>query len=143
MTPKQLAVLHLARKHMATATPGFNDDMWRAILVRLGGAKNGSATELDNAGFEAVMEYANAWGFQSTWRQRTFGHRPGMASPRQVDLILELWREWSGADDKAALDKWIERYYGIASLRFATPPIAAKAINGLKAMIARKTAKAG
>src|SRR5438105_3767675 len=130
MTRSQLAVLNLARKHLATASPSFNEEMWRAILVQLGGVASGSAADLGAAGFDAVMEYAAAWGFKSSWRKRTFGHRPGHATPAQIDFIRDLWREYTGGDDNAALDKWIERSYGVAALRFATPAIAGKAING-------------
>ncbi len=136
MTRAQLAVVHLAKKYMATAVPGFDDDMYRATLYKFGGVV--SARDLDAAGFEAVMEYFVAWGFRSDWTRRTFGQRPGMATPRQVDFIRSLWRNYTGADDDAGLDKWLERSFGVTALRFASRDVAGKAITGLKAMIRRK-----
>lgn len=135
MTKPQLALIHLAKKQL-----GFEDDMYRAILHKLGGVE--SAKDLDAAGFKAVMEYFNSWGFKSTWRERTYGERPGMASPRQVELIRKLWHEYSGADDGAALNKWLERTCKLSALAFLTPQAAQAAITGLKKMIARKPATA-
>jgi Protein of unknown function (DUF1018) len=134
MTREQLAVVHLAKKELR-----WNDDMYRAVLRELGGVE--SAKDLTPDGFKMVMEYAVAWGFRSDWMKRTYGERPGMASPRQVELIRELWREWSGGDDAAALDRWLDHSFGVTSLRFATPDKASKAINGLKKMLARRGAK--
>jgi hypothetical protein len=135
MTPAQLAVIHQAKKKL-----GWNDDMYRAVLQKLGGVA--SAKDLNADGFNAVMEYATAWGFRSSWNKRTFGHRRGMATVAQVQLILDLWREFTGGDDTRALDKWLEKSFKVTALRFANAGVASKAINGLKAMNRRKQAKA-
>jgi phage gp16-like protein len=135
ITAKQITVVHLAKARL-----GLEDDMYREILQKLGGVA--SAKQLDAAGFEAVMEYFASCGFQSTWRKRTFGNRPGMATPPQVDLIRGLWRDFSGADDEAALNKWLERSFHITALRFLDKVMAQKAITGLKKMLARKATAA-
>jgi len=135
MTPKRLALLRVAHKQL-----GFDEDTYRAILLKFGGVE--SAKDLDEEGFAAVMRYFTSWGFRSTWTQRTYGNRPGRASPRQVALIKALWREFSGADDEAALNRWLERSFKVSALRFATPADAHKAIGGLRAMLARKAESA-
>jgi hypothetical protein len=131
MTPAQIAVVHLAKKQL-----GWSEEMYRAVLYKLGGVA--SAKELDQDGFALVMEYATSFGFRSDWTKRTYGKRPGMATPKQVDLVRDLWREWSGADDDAGLNRWLDRSFGVAALRFATPDVASKAITGLRCMIQRK-----
>ncbi|ABD87123.1 regulatory protein GemA [Rhodopseudomonas palustris] len=131
ITPAQIALVHLAKKHL-----GWNEEMYRAVLYKLGGVE--SAKDLDQGGFALVMEYATSFGFRSDWTKRTYGKRPGMATPKQVDLIRDLWREWSGADDDAALNKWLDRHYKVAALRFATSEVASKAITGLRSMIQRR-----
>ena len=136
MTPKQIGLIHVAKKQL-----GLTDDQYRALLLWAGGVE--SAKDLDAAGFERVMGYLTRLGFKSDWTKRTFGNRPGMASPRQVDLIRELWRDYSGADDDAALGKWLERSYKVSSLRFLDAPAAQKAITGLRAMTRRKVARLG
>lgn len=130
-TPKQVALLHVAAKQL-----GLDEDTYRAALQVHGGTV--SAKELDTRGFERVMAYFTACGFRSTWTQRTFGKRAGMASPRQVDMIRSLWEEWSGQADEQALNGWLERSYQVSALRFLTAGAASKAITGLKAMIRRK-----
>ena len=65
------------------------------------------------------------------------GARRGMASEARIRMIRGLWRDWSGADDARALDRWIARTCHVESLRFLTAGGAAKAIPGLKAMAAR------
>jgi hypothetical protein len=130
MTPSQLALLHVAKKRL-----GFDDETYRAILHKLGGVE--SAKDLDADGFEAVMRYFNRCAFESSWSKRNYGDRPGMASPRQVNLIRELWREYTGGIDEAGLNKWLERTCKLSSLRFLTPQAAQAAITGLKKMAAR------
>jgi hypothetical protein len=131
MTHAQLALLHLAKRQLK-----LHEDDYRAILKSVGGVE--SAKQLDAAGFEAVMRYFHKCGFESTWRKRNYGDRAGMASMRQLNLIRELWREYTGADDEAALNKWLVRTCKASALRFLTPGAARTAITGLKTMLARQ-----
>lgn len=131
ISAKQIALVHVAVKQLK-----LDDDTYRAVLAQHGGGAE-SAKDLDHDGFRAVMEFFNRCGFRSTWTKRTFGVRPGMATPGQVDLIRKLWREWSGADDEAALNRWLERFYHVTALRFLPRQEAGKAVNGLRAMTKR------
>lgn len=131
MTRDQLSVIHMAKKQL-----GLDDDTYRAVLLRQGGVE--SSKDLDQAGFESVMDYLTRSGFRSDWMKRTYGHRPGMASPNQVDLIKKLWRQWSDDGGESGLDHWLERKFQVSALRFATPAVAHKAITALKVMTARK-----
>jgi len=99
-----------------------------------------SAADLTPEGFKGVMDYFNACGFRSDWMKRTYGNRPGMASPNQIDLIRKLWRQWSGEDNEKDLNLWLDRSFRVSALRFLTPEIAGKAITGLRAMAGRKAA---
>jgi uncharacterized protein DUF1018 len=134
MTREQLAVIHLAKKRLR-----WNDDMYRAVLRELGGVD--SAKDLTPEGFGLVMEYAIAWGFRSDWYTRTYGNRPNMATPQQVDLIRERFREFCGRDDEAALNRWLERSFRVTALRFLDKDRASKALNALKAMNKRRAAQ--
>lgn len=129
---KRIALIHIARQRL-----GLDEATYRQLLTERGGVT--SARDLDDAGFAAVMGYFIACGFRSTWTQRTFGtQRAGMASPRQVEMIKALWREVTGGSEFAGLDRWLEKSYGVSSLRFASGAIAGKAITGLKSMKARQ-----
>ena len=128
---KQIALVHLAAKQL-----GLDDGTYRAALEHQGGVT--SAKDLDHAGFTTVMAYFTACGFRSDWIKRTYGNRPGMASPGQVDLIRLLWRQYAGSGDDRALNRWLDRSFKASALRFVTRDQAAMAIAGLKAMIARQ-----
>ena len=133
MTPSQFALVRVAKKQL-----GLDEDTYRAILKTHGGVQ--STKDLDAAGFEAVMRHFNKCGFESTWRKRNFGERPGMASPRQVELIRQLWIEYTGKSDEAGLNAWLDRTTKASALRFLTASAAQKSITGLKKMIARRAA---
>lgn len=132
-TKKQIALLHVAKREL-----GLTEDDYRAVLARYG--KADSAADLDLAGFNHVMRYFTAIGFRSTWTKRTYGYRPTMATPPQVDLIRSLWQKFSGKsdDDDMDLNKWLDRFHKVSSLRFVDNKKAAKVISALRAMIARK-----
>ena len=131
ISPKRIAVVQVARQQLK-----LDDAQYREVLRLLGGVD--SAKDLDALGFERVMLRFNALGFRSTWTKRTYGNRPGMASPAQVDLIRHMWREWSGADDEKALNTWLEGHFHVTSIRFATPAVAHAAITALKTMKGRQ-----
>lgn len=133
ITQKQIAVLHIAKAALA-----LDDDTYRAILARYGHVE--SAADLDRRGFNHVMRYFTACGFRSTWTKRTYGYRPTMATPPQVDLIRSLWRKFLGCDDPddAELNKWLGHFHKVGALRFVDNKKAAKVISALKAMVARK-----
>lgn len=133
ITQKQIALLHVAKKELA-----LDDDTYRAVLARFGGVE--SAADLGQPGFTAVIKYFTALGFRSTWTQRTYGYRPTMATPPQVDLIRSLWRRFTGGSDEGdvELNKWLDRFQKVSSLRFVDNKKAAKVISALKAMVARK-----
>ncbi len=138
---KQKALLHVAKTKL-----GLSDESYRAVLAHIAGVT--SSTELDQAGFEAIMgmfEYSGFRPLQATGPN--YGSRPGMASFAQIELIRALWseycdfKEWKG-DDRADLEKglgtWMTTYFKISSLRFVTAAQAPKMITALKAMKANK-----
>lgn len=129
----QCALLHTAKAKL-----GLEDDTYRSILVRCAGVT--SSKELDREGFESVMAYMRFVGFDPvTPHGKSYGKRAGFASPAQVELIRELWREYTGAAsfDEATLNKWLLSKWKVATLRFLTAEAAPKVITALKAMKAR------
>ena len=131
ISPKRIAVVQVARQQLK-----LDEAQYRGVLRELGNVE--SAKDLDEAGFEQVMLRFNALGFRSTWTKRTYGNRPKMATPSQIDLIRHLWREWSGADDEKALNTWLEASFKVTTLRFVAPGVAHAAITALKAMKGRQ-----
>lgn len=135
LTPKQLGLLAVARKRL-----GLEEEDYRAILREVAGVE--SARDLDYIGFERVMVRFKQLGFESTWSKRTFGRRHGMATPSQIDTIRAMWSSFSGSDDEAPLNAWLKRTCKVSALRFLDADGAHKAINGLRAMNARKRSHA-
>ena len=124
--------------HVAKAKLGLDDDVYRQVLVRIAGVT--SSTELDQAGFEAIMGFFDYCGFRPLGKGAPrYGNRPDMATFAQLELIRELWRELHDArecDDEALLG-WLRKYHKVDSMRFLTMESARKAITALKAWKAR------
>ncbi|MEH3147260.1 MAG: regulatory protein GemA [Methylobacterium frigidaeris] len=136
ITPKQLRLAQVARKQS-----GIEEDRYYRVLRDFGGVV--SASDLDRRGFDLVLAFMEAEGFDREPASSTlpaFGRRPGFATPEQIELIRSLWRKWSGksaeagADVEAGLNAWLERYHQASSLRFLTAERAGKVITALRAM---------
>lgn len=132
ITPKQIALLQVARRQLDLSDEGVT-----AILRDIGGVIT-SMRDLDKVGFRRVLVHLEALGFVPQARAPAYGRRAGMATPEQVHLVRRLWRDYTGGEDEAALNRWLEGSFRVSSLRFATAAIAGKAVDGLRAMIARK-----
>jgi hypothetical protein len=126
----------LALLRVAKAQLGLGEDDYRAILKNYGGAH--SARELDDRGFDAVMDRFRALGFTSSARRRTFGARDGMATPGQVATIRKLWTAYADAPTDAGLNTFLERQAKVSALRFLDASKAGTVITALKAMVERK-----
>lgn len=109
----QIALIHVAKAKLE-----LTEAMYRAALVEIAGVT--SSTELDTAGFEAVMGFFEYLGFRPlAAKGRNYGERRGMASFAQIELIRALWREHTkGRAGEDELNKWLERWWKISSLRF-------------------------
>lgn len=133
ISPAQLRLLHTAKSQL-----GLEEDTWRSVLVRCG--RVASSKDLDRAGFESVLAFLRHVGFDPvTPHGPSFGKRAGFASPGQVELIRELWREYcrAAAFNEETFNKWLLSKWHVASLRFLTAEAAPKVITALKAMKAR------
>ena len=144
---QKIALIHVAAHQL-----GIGDVDYRALLMGAAGVR--SASDLDAAGFDAVMSRFEALGFAKGKARRAgapatapapvppqYGERWGMATPAQVDTIRGMWRTWCEGSDEAsarALRHWLETHYHVTDLRFCDVPTAQKAIEGLKAMHGRQ-----
>lgn len=134
LSQKQIALLHVAKREL-----GLSDERYRDILFRLCACE--SSKFLDQDGFDLVMQCFSALGFKSSWNEKNFGHRYGMATPNQVRYIRKLWsayRKPEIEDGDASLNKWLSRYHHVSALRFVSEEMASKIIPALKAMVGRR-----
>lgn len=128
----QNAILHVAKSKLR-----LSDEIYRTALAQIAGVT--SSTELDQAGFEAMMGFFEYCGFRPLDRRGpSYGERPGMASFAQIELIRALWAEYTrGRAGEEELTKWLLRSFKLSSLRFLTAEVAPKVITALKSMKAR------
>ncbi len=136
LTQKQASLIHIAKGQL-----GLTDEDYRAILSSVAGVQ--SATQLDNRGFDRLMERFAELGFKSTSRRKPIGTRSGMATNAQVAIIRNLWGQFTnGEGDDTTLGKWLEGRFKVSAVRFLTAELAPKAIAALKNMCARTQPKA-
>lgn len=134
-----LARRKLSLIHIAKARLGLGDAVYREILMHYGGVS--SSRDLDQTGFELVMEAFHRRGFQSDFAKRNFGRRPGMASARQVAYIRHLWANYTdGQGDDKSLGKWLDHTFKVTALRFVRVELAPKVTTALRAMNAKRAA---
>ena len=133
LTRPQTLILHVAK-----ATLQWDDDIYRQVLVRIAGVT--TSKDLDQAGFEAVMGFADYCGFRPLGKGAPrYGNRPGMATFAQLELIREIWRELHDQEtcDDEHLTGWLQKYHKVSSMRFLTLEAARKTIVALKYWKAR------
>jgi hypothetical protein len=128
----QMKLIHVARRKL-----GLDEDHYRSALVQIGGVP--SITELDKDGFAALIGYFEYLGFKPlSAKGPNYGDRPGWASFAQIELIRNLWHEYTrGKAGEDELNKWLKRCWKISSLRFLRKECAPRVITALKAMKAR------
>ncbi|MFN3970887.1 MAG: regulatory protein GemA [Gemmobacter sp.] len=132
ITSRQIAFIKVAVKQL-----GLSDSVYRSALAQIAGVT--SSTELDREGFEALVGYFEYLGFRPMEAKGPdYGKREGMASWAQIELVRNLWWEYTRRKaGEAELNKWLLSKWRISSLRFMTKDMAPKVITALKAMKAR------
>jgi phage gp16-like protein len=134
ITYQQRKLIHLAKRRI-----DLPDADYRAVLQRVSGVT--SSSDLDDASFSAVMDELGRLGFQTVQQAPQYGERIGMATPRQLDKIRSLWRQWGGTEDESGLTTHLERKFKISSLRFLDLETASKVIFALENMVAQRKTK--
>lgn len=131
ITKRQVSLLHVAKSKLC-----LDDEAYRNILQNEAGVT--TSTALTPKKFEMVLQHFKRLGFQrSKSTSKRLGHRPGMATPSQIDYIRGLWRTYASKADDRSLDRWLHHSFGVSSLRFADREVAGKAIIALKNMTRR------
>jgi phage gp16-like protein len=130
LTTQQIRIIHVAKTQLA-----LDDAEYRSVLRQLTGKD--SSKQFNQKDFQAVMHHFDTLGFQSSGAYDHLGHRPGMATPKQLQYISGLWKKYAGKDQEAALNHWLENKFGITNMRFASRETAQQAITALKSMVTR------
>ncbi len=135
ISPNQLKLLWTAKSKLK-----ITDEQMRVALVHLTGCT--STRDLDTDGFEVMMGLFEWMGFRPlVAKGPNYGDRPGMASFAQLELIRDLWHEYTkGQAGEDELNKWLLNKWKLSSLRFLRKDTAGKVITALKVMKSRKAA---
>lgn len=134
LTKRQKAYLHTL-----IAKNGLSDAEYRDLLQEAAGVRSSMA--LDSDGLNRVLDRMEALGYEVDNRirpGRTYGDRPGMATPKQLTMIDSLRLAVFGEKEKPFL-RWLRHYHKASHPRFLTVQMASDAINGLVAMRERKS----
>lgn len=114
----------------------LGDELVRSALVQI--ADVTSSKDLDGDGFDAMTSFEYLGFAPLTKRGPNYGDRPGMASFARIELIRDLWHEYTrGKAGEDELNTWLERCWKMSSLRFLRRASAPKVITALKAMKSR------
>jgi phage gp16-like protein len=132
LASSELSLLRVAKGRLA-----LSEEDYRDTLEQVGGSR--SARELDERGFDAVMDRFRAMGFTSSSRAAGYGDRLGMASAAQLDMIRGLWAETHDSED--GLTSWIAKYFRASHLRFLDRTTASRVIAALKTWRDRRAAQ--
>ncbi|MCB9947239.1 MAG: regulatory protein GemA [Rhodospirillaceae bacterium] len=128
----KLAVIHIAKRQL-----GLDDPSYRALLHDSAGVD--SAGELDDDGFDHVMDAMAARGFVSAPPAHVVGHVPPLASGAQIGKIRHLWSDFTdGTGDDRGLSTWLQHKFQVASPRRIPADKAQKVIGALATMVAKR-----
>lgn len=133
ISPKQIRLVHVAKRKLE-----LTDAQFRTALTEVAGVE--SLKDLDQEGMNVLMGLFEYLGFQPlTPNGQDFGERKGMATYAQLELIRVLWREYTHAayQGEDELCSWLNRSFGVSSLRFLKKDAARKVITALKTMKSR------
>ena len=78
LNSKQTTLIHVAKTQLV-----LSDEDYRTVLLHEAGVE--TSRDLDNEGFDAVMERFRTLGFEPSATPPAYGHRAAMATPAQVE----------------------------------------------------------
>lgn len=134
ITGQQRKLIHLARRRI-----NMTEADYRAMLQRVAGVT--SSNDLDDASFSAVMEEFGRQGFQTVQKAPQYGERIGMATPRQLDKIRSLWRQYAGTEEETGLNRFLDKKFHVTNLRFLDSATVGKVIKAFQRMAANPCRK--
>lgn len=112
----------------------MSDEDYRALLDRVAQVK--SSTELDDAGFKAVMIEFERLGFSNAKVRKRAPAHGGRATNAQLSRIQTLWRDYAGEDDDLRLRRWLEKKFHVSHPSFLPAVLVGKVIAVMEKMAA-------
>lgn len=135
------AVLHIAKAELKLSREDYEAVLW-------GAAKVNSSKELTYTGYRAVMDRLRELGFtpkktrMCPYTEPVPGRRVArgveMATPEQQAKIYALWESFARIKTPEALQSFLKKSFGVASMNWLTSAKAVKVIEALKSMAGRQ-----
>ncbi|WKE65037.1 regulatory protein GemA [Gallaecimonas kandeliae] len=130
--------------HIAKAQLGLDDDLYRQLLMDIGGAP--SSKELTFAKADAVLEHLKSKGFKAIPKGR-LSPKSGTAAVGAVDKIRAIWITMSKQGfvrdgSETALDKWVCSVTQVRHVGWLKQRSAAQALEALKKWHTRELERA-
>lgn len=105
---------HLAKIHIAKKDLRLEDDAYRQIIRDVGGARSGSAGDLNESGRKRVLDHfkTKGWEPKHKSRPRITRNNEILANRDQISLIRHIWIRMAEdgavkAGDEAGLRAWV------------------------------------
>ncbi|MCU7846692.1 MAG: regulatory protein GemA [Candidatus Thiodiazotropha sp. (ex Lucinoma kastoroae)] len=124
--------------HTLVSVNSLSDKDYRDLLHA--GAGVSSSKELDQQGFDSVLDLMETIGLDVGKRRRqkqALSERPGMATTRQIEYINDLADKVYCNHESQAFNHWLEHYFKVSHSRFLTRANAKSVIDALKSMTKR------
>jgi hypothetical protein len=157
LTNSQKSLLHKAKSDL-----GMDEDTYREMLYNLAGVR--SSLDMNQRGFEAVMQHLGKCGFVKTHATHEFtgyvarkkkwdkerGNRAGMATTAQLsrietdwDMLAWYWAPKGFGNKDLALRAFLQRVARVSDLHFLSFAGAVQVITTLKKIEAKRSEKGG
>lgn len=134
---QQMKLIHIAKRDLQ-----LDEETYRGIIREVGGSASGSAKDLTDRGANRVLDHFRGLGWvPSKLGGQTLpglkGQRVGMATQKQLALLLRLWNDAARTPTEAAFNHFLKNRFGVSHYRFL--PI--NKVSGVKAALDSMLAK--
>lgn len=115
-------IQHMRTIHAAKRNLRLSDEDYRRIVREIGEAASGSAKDLSDRGACAVLDHFRVLGWCPSKRgadalAKLGRARTGMATQKQLAMLLALWGEAARTPSEAAFNHFLSRF-GVSHYRF-------------------------
>lgn len=105
---QQMKLIHVAKRDLKLA-----DEDYRCIIQEVGGSASGSAKDLSDRGVNRVLDHFKTLGWMPSKLGGQAltglkGQRVGMATQKQLALLLGLWSEAARIPTEAAFNHFLQ-----------------------------------
>lgn len=115
---KAMQLIHVAKRNLA-----LEEDEYRDIIRSVGGAKSGSAKDLNDSGVNKVLNYFRSLGWVPSKLagnnlSKLSKYRPGMATQKQIRMLLAVWVDAARTPTEPAFNHFLNNRFEISHYRF-------------------------